>query len=166
MQVTSRQMVSDLARYGIVPRKSRMLMWPPHLGELQRPFLTGYFDGDGSMYLPRDRHGRERPGWTVCSGSERFLVDMKDYIRAVTGVELQKIQHRPGADLWQVSVTGHGAAVLDEFLHRDGVGLERKRFPLRVVARYGVSGEPVRAPACAPGPVLKLLPVTDQKVLF
>jgi hypothetical protein len=136
LQVTSRQMVADLAAYGIVPRKSRILQWPAQLGELLRPFLLGYFDGDGSMYLPRDRHGRERPGWTVCSGTEQFLIDMKDYIRAATGVEMQKIQHRAGADLWQVAITGLGAVVVSEFLHLDGLGLERKRFPERVVAWY------------------------------
>jgi hypothetical protein len=137
LQVTSRQMAADLARYGIVPRKSRILTWPSQLGNLLRPYLLGYFDGDGSMYLPRDRHGRERPGWTVCSGTEQFLVDMRDYIRTATGVDLQKIQHRAGANLWQATVTGLGAVVVSEFLHLDGLGLERKRFPARVVERYG-----------------------------
>lgn len=134
--ITSVPMVADLAQFGVVPRKSRTLAWPAHLGDLQRPFLLGYFDGDGSMYLPRDRHGRLRPGWTVCSGSERFLIDMREYILAATGVKIQKIQHRRGTDLWQVAVTGMGAAVLDEWLHRDGLGLARKRFPERVLAQY------------------------------
>lgn len=136
LQVSSRQMAADLARFGIVPRKSRTLTWPGSLGEFQRPFLLGYFDGDGSMYLPRDRHGQERPGWTVCSGSEKFLIEMRDYILSATGVQLQRIQHRAGADLWQVSVTGLGAAVIDEWLHQEGIGLARKRFPARVVSRY------------------------------
>ena len=136
LQITSRQMVADLARFGIVPRKSRTLVWPVILGDLQRPFLLGYFDGDGSMFLPRDRHGRERPGWTVCSGSEKFLIDMRDYIRDAIGVELQQIQHREGADLWQVAVTGLSAVVVDKWLHQDGYGLMRKRFPEHVVAWY------------------------------
>ena len=136
LQLTSRQMVADLALHGIVPRKSRTLPWPAHLGELLRPYLLGYFDGDGCMYLPRDRNGRERPGWTVCSGSERFLVDLKAYVLETCGVELQKIQHRAGADLWQVAVTGRGAFLVGEFLLQDGLGLARKRFPESVVARY------------------------------
>jgi hypothetical protein len=136
LQVTSRQMVADLEPFGIVPRKSRTLPWPARLGELQQSFLLGYFDGDGSMFLPRDRHERERPGWTVCSGSEQFLISMRDYILTATGVQLQAIQHRAGADLWQVAVTGLGAVVLGEWLHQDGLGLERKRFPERVLARY------------------------------
>ena len=139
LQVTSRQMVADLARYGVVPRKSRIMTWPHHLGDLQRPYLLGYFDGDGSMYLPRDRHGTRRPGWNVCSGTEQFLIDMRAYILAVVGVRLQRIQHRIGANLWQVSVTGAGAVILDEWLHQDGLGLARKRLPADVVARYRVA---------------------------
>ena len=137
LQITSRQMVADLAQYGVVPRKSRIMTWPAQLGDLLRPYLLGYFDGDGCMYLPRDRRGRERPGWTVCSGTEQFLIDMNEYIRAATGVGMWKIQHRKGADLWQLAVTGLSAVVLSEFLHLDGLGLERKRFPEHVVAHYG-----------------------------
>lgn len=136
VQVTSRQMVADLAVHGIVPRKSRILAWPDHLGELRRPFLLGYFDGDGSMFVPRRHDGIRYPGWTVCSGSEQFLIDMRDYILAAAGVRLQKIQHRKHADLWQVAVTGMGAYSLGEWLHQDGLGLARKRFPEDVIARY------------------------------
>lgn len=136
LQVTSAPTVADLSRFGIVPRKSRILAWPDHLGDLLRPFLLGYFDGDGSMYLPRDRHDRERPGWTACSGTEQFLIAMKDYIRLTAGVELQKIQHRKDSDLWQVAVTGRGAMIIGEWLHQDGLGLARKRFPERVLSRY------------------------------
>lgn len=136
LQISSRQMVADLARFGIVPRKSRTLPWPVQLDELQRPFLLGYFDGDGSMFLPRDRDGRERPGWNVCSGSEKFLIAMREYVLAATGVKLQEIQHRASADLWQVSVTGLGAVVVDEWLHQEGIGLARKRFPEQVLTYY------------------------------
>jgi hypothetical protein len=132
LQITSAQMARDLARFGIVPRKSRILPWPTGLGMLLRYYLLGYFDGDGFAYLIRDKY----PGWGVCSGSEPFLVDLKEYIRASTGVVMEKIHHRPGADLWQVCTTGRGAFVVDEWLHRGGLGLERKRFPERALTRY------------------------------
>lgn len=136
LHVTSRQQVTDLARYGIVPRKSRILRWAHELGDLRRPYLLGYFDGDGSSYLAYDRRGRALPGWNACSGSEQFLVDMKAYILEATGVRLQKIQRRKDADLWQVSVTGLAAVVLDEWLHQEPMGMERKRPPLEAVTYY------------------------------
>jgi hypothetical protein len=132
VQVTSRQMVSDLAQFGIVPRKSRTLQWPANLGPLLPFFLLGYYDGDGTAYLIRDRY----PGWSACSGSREFLADMKDYIREMTGVELEKIHHRPNSSLWQVTTTSRGAFILDQWLHMDGLGLARKRPPERVLTQY------------------------------
>lgn len=129
---TSHPMAVDLARWGVVPRKSRILCWPHDLGALQRPFLLGYFDGDGSAF----KANKGRPGWTVCSGSEHFLVDMKAYIHEATGIVLEKIHHRPGTDLYQVATTGRNAWVLDGWLHQDGLGLGRKRPPVSVAARY------------------------------
>lgn len=135
LQVTSRQMTEDLARYGLVPRKSRVLQWPAMPGPLLRPFLLGYFDGDGTAYLVRGKY----PGWSVCSGSEPFLIGMKEFIRASTGVVLEKIHHRPGTDLYQVATTGRGAWVVDEWLHQDGLGLARKRPPEHIARRYGAA---------------------------
>jgi hypothetical protein len=132
IQITSRQMTADLARFGIVPRKSRTLQWPSHLGPLLPFFLLGYFDGDGWIYTVRGKY----PGWGACSGSRQFLVDMKDYILAMTGVTMEKIHHRPDSSLWQVATTGRGAYLLDEWLHLDGLGLPRKRIPEHVLARY------------------------------
>jgi len=139
VQITSRQMVADLGRYGVVPRKSAVTRWPGELGELQRPFLLGYFDGDGSAFLPRDRNGREYPGWNLCSGSERFLAEARDYIETATGVRMQKIQKRRDVSLWQFSVTGLGAIVVNEWLHQEGLGLARKTFPRRVLSHYGLA---------------------------
>jgi hypothetical protein len=133
-QVTSAKMAADLAVFGIVPRKSRILSWPSVLGALQRPFLLGYFDGDGSMYTPRGKYA----GWTVCSGSERFLADLKKYVHAEIGAVLQAIQHRKSADLWQVAATGRTAIALDGWLHQDGLGLERKRLPRHIVDGYAI----------------------------
>jgi hypothetical protein len=61
------------------------LKWLADLGDLQRSYLLGYFDGDGSMFLPRDRRGRERRGWTTCSGSEQVLVELRECVGAAMG---------------------------------------------------------------------------------
>lgn len=133
---TSHPMAAALARWSIVPRKSRIIAWPARLGGLQRPFLLGYFDGDGSSFTTRNGRGSEYPGWTVCSGSQQFLVDMKAYIHQATGIVLEKIHHRPRSNMYQVATTGRGAYVVDVWLHQYGFGLERKRPPARVIARY------------------------------
>lgn len=135
LQVTSRQMVADLAKFGIVPRKSRILGWPAQLGDdLLRPFLLGYFDGDGSACV---RTSTGRPMWTVCSGSEQFLIEMKDYIDRCTGVVMEKIHHRPQSSLYQVATTGRRAYLVDKWLHgAENLGLSRKRFPAYAIVGY------------------------------
>ena len=142
LQVTSRRMVADLLPLGIVPRKSRLLEWPHSLGALQRPFLLGYFDGDGWIYAARDRHDKPRPGWGVCSGSRQFIEDLAAFTEAETGVGLWEIQHREDADLWQTSVTGMGAWVLDEWMHQEGLGLRRKYQPAVRTAGYRALAHP------------------------
>jgi hypothetical protein len=135
---TDRQMAAGLAQWGVVPRKSRILPWPSALGPMLRPYLLGYFDGDGSACIVRRGDPvREYPNWSVCSGSEAFLVYMKVYVLDSTGVALDKIQHRANSDLWQVMVLGRGAWIVDEWLHQDeGLGLARKRFPASATDRY------------------------------
>jgi hypothetical protein len=145
--VRSPLLAAGLAQWGIVPRKSRVLQWPASLGSMLRPFLHGYFDGDGSAYVCRGSNpANEYPGWSVCSGSEQFLIDMKAYIQQQTGVVMEKIQHRPKSSLYQVSTTGRGAYVLDRWLHQeDGLGLARKRPPERVMLRYDAPPRPTSA---------------------
>lgn len=135
IQITSQQMVADLARYGIVPRKSRILEWPALPGHLLRPFLSGYFDGDGWIHVIH-KGARLYPGWGVCSGSERFLLDMKEFILASTGVALPRILHRPRSSLYYVGTSGEKAYLINTWLHQEGLGLERKRHASDLVARY------------------------------
>lgn len=156
IQITSSQMVADLAPFGIVPRKSRTIHWPAELGPLLRPFLTGHFDGDGWIYVVHRRSNY--PGWGNCSGSLRFLEDMQEYIRASTGVVLEKIHRRPKTNLWQVAKIGEGAYVLNEWLHQDGYGLARKRYADDLVARYRVRPGPLSVPG--PDPELAKQPGT------
>lgn len=135
IQVTSQQMVTDLARYGIVPRKSRILEWPALPSPLLRPFLSGYFDGDGWIHVIH-KGARRYPGWGVCSGSERFLLDMKEFILASTGVALPRILHRPRSSLYYVGTSGEKAYLINNWMHQEGLGLERKRYASDLVARY------------------------------
>ncbi len=47
----SNEMVSDLINKGIVPRKSLILEPPKIEKEFFLPYILGYFDGDGSIFL-------------------------------------------------------------------------------------------------------------------
>jgi hypothetical protein len=128
--VSSPQMVADLARYGIVPRKSYSLQWPSQLpATLHHAFLLGYFDGDGSLSLERRRTGNTSPRWTLY-GLLGFLSSVVDVIEAQVGIRVAG----PDPDirkatLHRIRAYGKNARSIDEWLHHDGLGLARKRIP-------------------------------------
>lgn len=53
LSITSKQIVSDLEKFNIKPRKSLTFIFPKWLEKhpLVNHFMRGYFDGDGSFYI-------------------------------------------------------------------------------------------------------------------
>lgn len=49
--LNSKKMSQDLSNIGIVPKKSLILKPPKIDSQFYLPFILGYFDGDGSIYL-------------------------------------------------------------------------------------------------------------------
>lgn len=54
--ITSKQIVNDLKKFNIVPRKSLTYKFPSWLKKhpLRKHFMRGYFDGDGSFYFNKE----------------------------------------------------------------------------------------------------------------
>jgi hypothetical protein len=69
---SSRTMVMDLARYGCVPRKSKILQFHPlPTRELNLAFLLGFFDGDGCLHILNGSR-KCRPG-SLHARVEKFM---------------------------------------------------------------------------------------------
>lgn len=49
LMVTSEEMVADLHKHGVTHQKSLTLKYPAIPAELERHYIRGYFDGDGSI---------------------------------------------------------------------------------------------------------------------
>lgn len=62
-------MKTDLIRLGCVPNKSLILKFPSENifsnPELIRHFIRGYFDGDGSVFISREKHWRNKRYFNV-----------------------------------------------------------------------------------------------------
>jgi hypothetical protein len=121
--IGSVQMARELARYGIVPRKTRTLTWPSMLSpELHSSYVCGYFDGDGHLTV------KPHPYWTICSASQPFLESMGRCIELGSGVSIAR--PRRAGSIWAISKHGPiPVRALDAWMHRDVPGLERKRLP-------------------------------------
>ena len=124
LSFTSSQMVTDLARFGIVPKKSLTMRWPSALPEyLERDFLLGYFDGDGSI-TSTVNSGYTYHIWKLTSGSVDFLRDVISVVNKHINIQIGGPYTHDNSC---IRVAGSKAVLIDKWLHTSGLGLARKR---------------------------------------
>lgn len=76
VDINSKQIVTNLALYNIVPRKTFKFQFPNELdNELYNHFIRGYFDGDGCVYISKTKQIE----YTVTS-NEHFLEQLQDIL--------------------------------------------------------------------------------------
>lgn len=127
LAITSPDLCYDLGQLGITPRKSLTLQWPETLdAQFQRPFLLGYFDGDGFITWSRT-NGHLYPRWGLL-GTHEFLSKAMQVIVEATAVRPRAIHSRSTARIHLFHINGCDAWTVDRWLHVDGeLGLARKR---------------------------------------
>lgn len=77
VRITSQLLIDNLAKVGCIPRKSLVLEFPIIDEELVHHLIRGYFDGDGSVFISREKHWRNNNIFPVIHfrfiGTEAFL---------------------------------------------------------------------------------------------
>lgn len=76
----SKKLVADLIKLGVTPRKSLTLQYTPVPQRLERHYLRGLFDGDGSI----------KKGSFTLLGTEPLVDGARSAILSHTGIELRK----------------------------------------------------------------------------
>jgi hypothetical protein len=139
LHLTSQQIVTDLAPYGIVDRKTHNLTWPTTISqERERAFLLGYFDGDGSLYFGRyNRCATLHPRW-VLSGTLDLLVGAAQVIERDCGIRMPR-PTRQGQSTWGLATVCQKARIVDAWIHETGLGLPRKSLAFLEGNHYRVS---------------------------
>lgn len=124
LKVTSKQASQDLAKLGCVQAKSLILKYPTEQQvpkELQRHFIRGYFDGDGSLQLNR---------WDIV-GTLDFLSKTQEVLMPIglNKTKIHKSTKGRKSPIWAL-VYG-GRLVLEKiynFLYQDAtIFLDRKK---------------------------------------
>lgn len=126
---TSPTMCSDLAAFGVVPRKSLILTWPEALpAYLTNSYLLGVLDGDGWITIDKRK---QTPYYTLgfISASQVFIERVAKEIHAALDVPLVHLGTANKGKAFTVRYGGKSARLVDEWLHRDLPGLSRKRIP-------------------------------------
>jgi hypothetical protein len=130
-QVSSERMKQDLIGLGVTPNKSLTLQYPPIAPELDRSFILGHFDGDGSLF----RTGRSWR-WTITCGSGLFLIAVQDRLEGALGIRPRGPYPKGGSNrAFQITLNGAKVFPVDAWLHADLPGLRRKQLPPDVRAR-------------------------------
>jgi hypothetical protein len=127
VRVVSASMRQDLARYGIIPRKSLILRYPEGL-PFENSFILGCFDGDGCL----NRYGKDKRywRWSLVSGSKPFLEAVKSRILLATNISGSGPSSAGNDSSTQVlTYTCARVVPVDAWLHADVPGLTRKRLP-------------------------------------
>jgi len=124
--VTSTRLCAGLAQLGVTPRKSLTLRWPKDLDPIyKRPFLLGYFDGDGFITWSRIR-SYVYPRWALL-GTESFLSDAMRFIAAEVVIRSRSIRRCPNQRIYTLHINGKDAWTVGWLHAGHDFGLCRKR---------------------------------------
>lgn len=113
LTVNSHQLVRDLARFGVVPNKTFSLTYASVPRHLERHYLRGLLDGDGTL------HSRI---WGFL-GTEALIDGVIDAVRRHTGVTLKKRRQKK---LWRADGYYSGRSVLAWLYSDASICLARK----------------------------------------
>lgn len=118
--INSKTIVDDLKRYGITPNKSLKEKYYNCGRELQRHYMRGLFDGDGSI-------GKLKYGFkiTMC-GSESLIFDFHNHLSSELNVVSQKIRCQKGLNYLTFGKKQCVRLILDYFYRGSTINLERK----------------------------------------
>ena len=119
VEIHNKQLVSDLIKLGCVQGKSLILQYPNIPYDLERHFLRGYFDGDGTIFK---RNGIVEAKF--CSGSKSFIESIKDVL---TRNKIQTNKIGKGDGVWIMSIKKDNVQSFLNFLYPDAsTYLDRK----------------------------------------
>jgi len=135
LRKTSKELYNDLYLNGVHPRKSgenKDKVYLPNLDEaLMSHFIRGYFDGDGSISIAKNRPNLRRV--EICSVSKNLLLQIQKHLRNLgiinKDVRSKKIAKTSKLQLHVIEwINSENILKLRDYLYKDAtVYLERKK---------------------------------------
>lgn len=130
----------DLNILGCIPNKTKVIVFPNIPEDLIRHFIRGYFDGDGTVGIYKNKSDNNyytlRSGF--CTGSEQFIIQLASKLPCVT----KTIQKRKDSSLWTLMFSVKDSIRLYNYMYKDAtVWLHRKRdkFEKYIKERYSTT---------------------------
>lgn len=133
MSIRSDKLFNDLARFNIAPKKSLTLEFPQWLVEhpMANHFMRGYFDGDGSFYIPKLKGDREiKQLYFSLRGTKDFLITFKNILEKECEFVHSVKKPRMNSGIYTLEYGGNRKVLkIRDFLYNDSnkeIRLDRK----------------------------------------
>ena len=125
-QIYDEKLTKDLEYWGLVPRKSHTLEFPKKMSrEIQKHFIRGLFDGDGSIYKHSQKTERGKGIYysyrLEITGTKEVLQGVQSYFNGVGRIRFHKRAYR-----WEVNKKKEVETILKELYINNSIALERK----------------------------------------
>lgn len=141
LRICGKQLVDDLAKYGVVQKKSKITKFPEQLSKnLQLAFIAGIFDADGSIHVPEDNYKWRRFRRINFSGSKNMILGIKQVLESV-GFSKIKLKVDPKTYILQY-VTKHVELFYKKIYSKSPYRLKRKekKFTDNEIVRLSLFG--------------------------
>lgn len=129
VRLRNKRFISDLHKLGMVPNKCRTLEMPDIPYELKRYWITGFWDGDGSVHCDVF----DSIITNIASESKKIIEDVKEYIIKNANMEDKKIyvyNHKSAnAPIYSLQWRGHDSVKVLNYIYPESIrhiAMERK----------------------------------------
>lgn len=122
LSVSNKILITDLVNLGVVPNKTFNIQFPSIPQNLYKHFIRGFFDGDGSIYLRKDRPNGVN--FEIGCASLPFITKIVNIFANEKGIKLNVYTKK---NMYILRVSQHKARELLHWLYRDSnIYLDRK----------------------------------------
>lgn len=111
LTVSSKRMVKDIAKFGIVPRKSQAEIYPDILLQkgnesFHRSFIRGMFESDGTVCLYKHPDQKDQSVFQIV-GSGEMLQEIQNMLIIYVGIGRTKLYKQPSKNHFMLRYTGN-----------------------------------------------------------
>lgn len=113
--ITSKQMRTDIAKYGIVPAKTFTLQFPNNLKRKYIiDYIRGYFDGDGSVSYMKNQKALR---WQICGANSNFLEGIIQFLFDEYKIPKVKVYKNIGRNVYYFQYSTNTTIALFKILY-------------------------------------------------
>lgn len=136
LDINSKYMSSKLNSYGMIPRKSSVVEFPPEdvlPRDLQRHFIRGYFDGDGSII----KYKKIGKGYSIkIASSHAFCVELKSVVLNKTALNFYLYNYKDKYSTLGLGGTYNSKIFCDWIYSDSNIYMDRKYKKYLEVVKY------------------------------